>query len=101
MTARHAVAGTAFVLFFAAFGAVAGAGAPRRSPPRPPLILVSFDGFRWDYLDRGLTPNLSRLAEAGVRVRALVPSFPTKTFPNHYTLVTGLLPEHHGIVETR
>jgi predicted AlkP superfamily pyrophosphatase or phosphodiesterase len=100
MTARHSVAGTAFVLFLAAFGSAAGARALRRSPPpRPPLILVSFDGFRWDYLDRGLTPNLARLVAAGVRVRALVPSFPTKTCPHHYTLVTGLLPEHHGIVD--
>ena len=64
-------------------------------------MLVSLDGFRWDYLDRGLTPALSRLAADGVRARALVPVFPTTTFPNHYTLVTGLTAGRHGIVGNR
>jgi predicted AlkP superfamily pyrophosphatase or phosphodiesterase len=64
----------------------------------PPVVLVSLDGFRWDYLDRGLTPTLARLAREGVRAQALVPVFPTKTFPNHYSLVTGLTPGRHGIV---
>ncbi len=63
-----------------------------------PLILVSIDGFRWDYLDRGITPNLSALAAAGVRAKRMTPSFPSVTFPNHYTLVTGRYPDHHGIV---
>ena len=62
------------------------------------MVLVSLDGFRHDYLDRGLTPALSAIAAAGVRARALVPAFPTKTFPNHYTIVTGLYPGRHGIV---
>lgn len=62
------------------------------------VVLVSLDGFRWDYLDRGRSPNLAKLAARGVRAERLVPSFPTKTFPNHYTLVTGLYPEHHGVV---
>ena len=61
-------------------------------------VLVSIDGFRADYLDRGVTPVLSRLAADGARA-AMRPSFPSKTFPNHYTLVTGLRPDHHGIVE--
>ncbi|MBA2457942.1 MAG: alkaline phosphatase family protein [Gemmatimonadales bacterium] len=65
---------------------------------RSPLILVSLDGFRWDYLDRGLTPTLSRLAREGARATAMVPVFPTKTFPNHYTIVTGRWPANHGIV---
>jgi predicted AlkP superfamily pyrophosphatase or phosphodiesterase len=63
-----------------------------------PLILISIDGFRWDYLDRGITPNLSALATAGVRATRMTPSFPSVTFPNHYTLVTGRYPDHHGIV---
>ena len=67
-------------------------------PGRPTVVLVSLDGFRWDYLDRGLTPNLSRLAREGVRAEALVPVFPTKTFPNHYTIVTGRYPARHGIL---
>jgi len=61
------------------------------------VVLVSIDGFRPDYLDRGLTPTLASLAETGVR-SALRPAFPTVTFPNHYSLVTGLTPDHHGIV---
>jgi predicted AlkP superfamily pyrophosphatase or phosphodiesterase len=65
---------------------------------RPLTILVSIDGFRADYLDRGVTPVLSGLAASGARA-AMRPSFPSKTFPNHYTLVTGLRPDHHGIVE--
>jgi predicted AlkP superfamily pyrophosphatase or phosphodiesterase len=62
------------------------------------LILISFDGFRRDYIDRGESPNLKALADRGVRARGLIPSFPSVTFPNHYTIVTGLFPEHHGIV---
>ena len=60
-------------------------------------ILVSIDGFRPDYLDRGVTPNLSRLAAEGVSA-AMRPSFPSITFPNHWTLVTGLRPDRSGIV---
>lgn len=62
------------------------------------VILVSLDGFHPDYLARGVTPSLDSLARVGVRAEWMTPSFPTKTFPNHYTLVTGLLPDHHGIV---
>lgn len=65
---------------------------------RPPVILVSLDGFRADYLDRGLTPVLSGLARDGVRAKALIPVFPTKTFPNHYSIVTGRWPGVHGII---
>src|SRR5262249_8237388 len=62
------------------------------------LILVSFDGFRWDYLNRGRSPHLSAMARTGVRADGLIPSFPSKTFPNHYSIVTGLYPAHHGII---
>jgi predicted AlkP superfamily pyrophosphatase or phosphodiesterase len=65
---------------------------------RPSVILVSIDGFRWDYLDRGLTPTLMTLARDGVRAKALVPVFPTKTFPNHYAIVTGRYPARNGIL---
>ncbi len=63
----------------------------------PVVILVSIDGFRPDYLDRGVTPNLSRLAATGVSA-AMRPSFPSKTFPNHWAMVTGLRPDRNGIV---
>ena len=66
--------------------------------PENYLILISFDGFRWDYMEKTATPNLDRLVATGVKADALIPSFPSKTFPNHYTVVTGLYPENHGIV---
>jgi predicted AlkP superfamily pyrophosphatase or phosphodiesterase len=75
------------------------AGCAAADPVRTPLILVSLDGFRPDYLARGVTPNLNRLAADGARAVAMRPSFPSVTFPNHYTLVTGLRPDHHGIVD--
>lgn len=65
---------------------------------RPIVILVSLDGWRHDYLERADAPTLRALAADGVRSEGLIPSFPSKTFPNHYTIVTGLYPEHHGIV---
>jgi len=63
----------------------------------PVTILVSIDGFRADYLDRGVTPNLNALAAEGISA-AMHPSFPSKTFPNHWTLVTGMRPDRSGIV---
>jgi predicted AlkP superfamily pyrophosphatase or phosphodiesterase len=69
------------------------------TPAAPPkVLLVSIDGLRADMLDRGITPNLSRIVQDGVRARWMVPSYPSLTFPNHYTIVTGLRPDHHGIV---
>jgi predicted AlkP superfamily pyrophosphatase or phosphodiesterase len=65
---------------------------------RRPLIMISMDGFRADYLDRGITPTLSRLAAEGAHASGMRPSFPALTYPNHYTLVTGLRPDHHGLV---
>lgn len=65
---------------------------------RQTVLLVSIDGFRPDYLARGVTPALSALAAEGVQA-AMRPAFPSLTFPNHYTLVTGLYPDHHGIVD--
>ncbi|WP_303749451.1 alkaline phosphatase family protein [Stenotrophomonas pigmentata] len=63
-----------------------------------PVILISIDGFRNDYLDRGLTPNLSTMVAGGARAEFMRPSYPSITFPNHYTLVTGLRPDHHGVI---
>ena len=59
---------------------------------------ISIDGWRWDYLERFTPPTLGRLASTGVRAEGLIPVFPSKTFPNHYTIVTGLYPARHGIV---
>ena len=65
---------------------------------RPTLIVVSLDGFRPDYIEHFNTPNLRRIMDQGVHAKYLIPSFPTKTFPNHQTIATGLYPAHHGIV---
>ncbi len=66
----------------------------------PVTILISIDGFKPDYLTRGVTPNLNALAAAGISA-AMRPSFPSVTFPNHWTVVTGLRPDRHGIVGNR
>lgn len=65
----------------------------------PYVVMLSLDGFRWDYPDSIPTPNLDYLAKTGVKARSLKPCFPTKTFPNHYSIATGLYPDHHGIVQ--
>jgi predicted AlkP superfamily pyrophosphatase or phosphodiesterase len=64
----------------------------------PPLILVSIDGYRADYLDHGHSPVLAALAAQGVHAAGMRPVFPSLTYPNHYTLVTGLYPDQHGMV---
>lgn len=69
-----------------------------QSPPAEAVVMISIDAFRADYLDLDATPNLSRIAAEGVRARWMTPSYPALTFPNHYTLVTGLRPDRHGIV---
>ena len=64
----------------------------------PTTILISLDGFRADFLTRGVTPTLNQFIAEGVSPKYMKPSFPSVTFPNHYTLVTGLYPESHGVV---
>ena len=65
---------------------------------KPYLILVSIDGFRWDYMDLYPTPNMDQIAATGVRAERLLPVYPTLTFPNHYSIATGLYPANHGLV---
>ncbi|MEP6662585.1 MAG: ectonucleotide pyrophosphatase/phosphodiesterase [Verrucomicrobiota bacterium] len=68
-------------------------------PPRERiLILVSIDAFRADYLKKFKPPHLMQLSDEGVHAEKLIPMFPTMTFPNHQTMVTGLRPEHHGVI---
>ena len=83
-----------------AAGAMLPSPAQAVAADAPVTILVSIDGFRPDYLDRGVTPNLGALAAGGVSA-SMRPSFPSVTFPNHWTLVTGKVPDHHGIVGNR
>uniref|UniRef100_A0A7V2ZIR2 Alkaline phosphatase family protein n=1 Tax=Ignavibacterium album TaxID=591197 RepID=A0A7V2ZIR2_9BACT len=63
----------------------------------PYTILISFDGFRWDYTSRGLTPNFDYIEKHGVKALSLKPSFPSITFPNHISIVTGMYPQNHGV----
>ncbi len=70
-----------------------------KNSDRPYVVMVSFDGFRSDYVERFDLPNFKKFIKEGASAEALIPSFPSKTFPNHYTLVTGLYPGHHGLVD--
>jgi predicted AlkP superfamily pyrophosphatase or phosphodiesterase len=66
---------------------------------KPYVILISADGFRYDLADKYNAVNLKKLRAKGVAAKALIPSYPSLTFPNHYTIVTGLYPSHHGLVD--
>jgi predicted AlkP superfamily pyrophosphatase or phosphodiesterase len=70
----------------------------KASLKKPYLILISLDGFRWDYVDKYAPPNISNFIKNGVKSASLIPSFPSKTFPNHYTIATGMYPDKHGII---
>jgi predicted AlkP superfamily pyrophosphatase or phosphodiesterase len=83
-------------------GCVPPTGSGRRGAPvkdlQPTVLLISLDGFRFDYFEKAPTPNLDRLAREGVKAKWMTPIFPSMTFPNHYSIVTGLYAENHGIV---
>ncbi|CAI2353944.1 unnamed protein product [Caenorhabditis sp. 36 PRJEB53466] len=66
---------------------------------KPPLMILSFDGFAREYLGRNIVDSLEKIAECGAKADRVYPSFPSKTFPNHYTMMTGLYPESHGITD--
>src|SRR5262245_39003460 len=89
-----------FVVIPAVAWAAPGPGQGRGNLPSgmPWLILISIDGYRADYLDRGHSPVLAALAADGVRAKGLRPVYPSLTYPNHYTIVTGLYPDEHGMV---
>lgn len=65
---------------------------------KPYVVLISLDGYRYDYVDRFKPQHLLDRIDNGVRATSLLPCFPTKTFPNHYSIATGMYPEHHGLV---
>ncbi len=100
-----------FVLFFSVFFLLAFSQAdtaqvvvPNRKNSvdalsKPYVILISADGFRYDYLKKYNAQNLLRFAESGVTAKAIIPSFPTITFPNHWSLITGMYPSHHGLID--
>jgi predicted AlkP superfamily pyrophosphatase or phosphodiesterase len=72
--------------------------AAQPAPSRPYVVLVSLDGFRYDYAERYHAENLLAIGKAGAAAQGMIPSFPTVTFPNHISIVTGQYPEHHGLV---
>ena len=66
---------------------------------KPYLILISTDGFRYDYAKKYNAENLLKFSNQGVCAKAMLPSYPSITFPNHWSLITGLYPSHHGLVD--
>lgn len=80
-------------MFFLVIAGIYAAG-------RHTTIIISLDGCRWDYPRMYHTPFLDKLGQMGVQA-IMQPSFPSKTFPNHYTLATGLVPDHHGLIDNR
>ena len=77
---------------------ITGCSSVRSERETPYVVMVSLDAFRWDYDSIYGTPVLDDIADKGVMAVRLIPSFPTKTFPNHYSIATGLYPDHHGLV---
>ncbi|KZN35267.1 hypothetical protein N480_19680 [Pseudoalteromonas luteoviolacea S2607] len=63
------------------------------------VVLISLDGFRWDYIEKHDAKNIAQIANKGVRASHMRPVYPTKTFPNHLSIITGLLPSNHGIID--
>jgi predicted AlkP superfamily pyrophosphatase or phosphodiesterase len=87
-----------FIVFLSVLILISGFRKDSRKPFKNYVLLVSLDGFRWDYCKIYNTPNLNRLAKEGVKAERLISSFPTVTFPNHYSIATGLYPDHHGLI---
>ena len=82
-----------FLVFFLGYSAAIA------QDKQPIVILISLDGFRHDYVERFQPENLTKFIQNGTAADGLIPAFPSKTFPNHYTIATGMKPEHHGLVD--
>jgi len=78
------------IIYILLFRVVIGADVPY-------VIMVSFDGFRYDYINKTETPNFDKLAKNGVKAESLIPVFPSLTFPNHYSIATGAYSGTHNI----
>lgn len=96
---KSAVFTVIYILILLAYSEPAVYGQKPIKNLRPTVILIGLDGFRYDYINKFQPKTLNQLAKKGVRAKWMTPSFPSKTFPNFYTIATGLYPEHHGIVE--
>ncbi|MBA6151210.1 alkaline phosphatase family protein [Gelidibacter maritimus] len=70
----------------------------KASQKKPYVLLISLDGFRWDYVEKYKPQHLSNFVENGVSAKSLISTFPSKTFPNHYSIATGMYPDNHGII---
>jgi predicted AlkP superfamily pyrophosphatase or phosphodiesterase len=92
------VTSVTILLFIAVLFVSGGLRKAGRKQFRNYVVLVSLDAFRWDYNLIYKTPNLNRLAHDGVKADRMISSFPTNTFPNHYSIATGLYPDHHGLI---
>lgn len=90
--------GTAILIMIASLVLLPGFRKDSRKPFKNYVVLVSLDAFRWDYMKLYKTPNLNKLAGDGVKADRMISSFPTNTFPNHYSIATGLYPDHHGLI---
>lgn len=93
----HQLTLSLLILIFAFLSACNNQQNPQQ-PEGQKVLLISIDGFMNEYLDRNETPNFDRFIKSGVMAEHMIPVFPTKTFPNHYSLVTGLYVENHGII---
>lgn len=97
---RRLIASFVFIAALLA-GQFIDSGRPDNAPRQrnqPYVLLISIDAFRYDYADRFGARNLIALRESGASAKSLIPPFPSLTFPSHYTIATGLYPEHHGLV---
>ena len=106
---RHLRSPAPFTALLATTLVLAACSSTHRAPPAPlpdsaspaadtALLLISIDGLHPDRINPTDSPNVARLAAGGVQARWMTPSYPTLTFPNHYTIATGLRPDRHGIV---
>ena len=89
---------TVFTALVAALILLSGFKSDKRKAFKNYVVVVSLDAFRWDYGKIYNTPNLNRIASDGVKADRMISSFPTNTFPNHYSIATGLYPDHHGLI---
>ena len=89
-----------YVMFWGLCLLIPGCTQPADSSESPehPVLLISIDGLMNEYIERNETPNFDRLLESGIQAESLIPVYPTLTFPTHYSIATGLYPEHHGII---
>lgn len=107
MLKRHFIFGLVSILFsitIVSCGSSSNLGTPsptvnsKASQKKPYVLLISLDGFRWDYVDKYKPQHLSNFVENGVSAESLISTFPSKTFPNHYSIATGMYPDNHGIL---